>query len=118
MQNLAESCRNSKNLENSSIAASERIIGLVTTGQGSSGYFQVQHIQQELLVERLIKSQDFMGQAPSVLKSFAFYTKSPYCSKLKFMNKNERKKEVLLAQSTQRDKKRINYSGRKTHVLL
>ena len=86
--------------------------------QGSSGYFQVQHIQQELLVERLIKSQDFMGQAPSVLKSFAFYTKSPYCSKLKFMNKNERKKEVLLAQSTQRDKKkRINYCAQKTHVL-
>ena len=47
-----------------------------------------------------------MGQAPSVLKSSAFYTKSPYCSKLKFMNKNERKKEVLLAQSTQRDKKK------------
>ena len=68
--------------------------------------------------ERLIKSQDFMGQAPSVLKSFAFYTKSPYCSKLKFMNKNERKKEVLLAQSTQRGKKkRINYCAQKTHVL-
>ena len=58
-------------------------------------------LHTQLLRKRLIKSQDFMGQHPacsstqshsSAQKSSAFYTKSPYCSKLKFMNKNERKK--------------------------